>query len=359
MNNMAVAGMRAIIGTAAMLHYCLNPEAHKDDENYEPSERVQHVQSTLLAGKENEKAMVDELHLQKGISYESNHLRISLLPGEDLTDENKDKFVNEIMEKYLPGRNFIAIWHGDTDHLHVHILAQFLSNDLKPLSFGGQGKHREAIRQQNIIDNACKKFGLSVVERNEDRYNTSQERRGIQESRLRDRKKYVFKDDLRQRINNSMLKSKNINTFIQNLKENGVDARITGRGISYKFVDQGGKERLCKGMTLGNSYSLGHIKDVVQGRMAAPQYREYDPSHTTSSPVSSVSTPSGASSSGVSAPVIAGSAGKASEEATKEEQEAQVNNARNQQQILSQINRTLQERLSEEQTKKKGIGMSR
>lgn len=374
---MATANVRAIPtgGARGLLQYCLDPEAHKDREDYVPGERIQHIQSTLVADKDNIQGMLDEINLQAGDKYECHHLRISLKPGETLTDEDKDKFVEQVMKEYLPDRNFIAVWHGDTEHLHVHILAQFLNTDLKPLSYNGQAKHREAIRRQNIIDKACKQFNLSAVDRNPKEYNPAHDRVKIAEVRMRERGDYLWKDDLKARIRNAMDKAVYTDDYIQELKKNGVHAQINGRGISYSFKAEDGKQHIIRGKALGENFTLQHFKTIRRDyRQESPDAgsRLDAPTRDTSSPANEAHNANGALGSAPSSPISTGNSQNApamvkggvggagnDKSLSKEEKEAIKNAQKAEAEIKQAINRSIQSRLEEETKQKKGRGLSR
>lgn len=91
---------------------------------------------------------------------------------------------------------------------------------------------------------------------------------------------YVWKNDLRTRIDEALaeIKKKNIN-LEDALKARGVDVRRRGQnGISYAFIDEEGKKRISRGKRLGTNYEResvdGYEQEIKQQREQQERARE-------------------------------------------------------------------------------------
>lgn len=363
------------------ISYLTHPDPrHKE---YEEGERVKMVCSTLTAETHDINGMMDEMALFQGRMVEGKetytHLnfRVSFDPRDTEKMTNPDGTLNEplmeqvikdLADRYLgKDRNYLAVVHGDSEcgNLHIHYVSYLKDSNDRILQFSGPRAHAEAVRRQGIADEVCQKYGLHTLEREDGQYRKAQDKVSIKEVYMRKAGKYLFTDDLRNRINNALRTSKIFSDFSRELKKQNVSYRLTGKGISYAFKDETGKDRIVKGGSLGENYTLAHINNIVKGDgndsgsgsgNNPMEYREYNPSNTIASPVSSDCGLSCASSSptggGSSAGITAG------DNATKEEREAVAAVNKSMQQVAAQIQRTAQQMVAE-QTKQKGLRMRR
>ncbi len=261
---MATSNMKVIVnrgGTRKMLLYLLNPskEHAKSARIVEPeSERVQFIYSTYLNDISDIKNLVKEILLSKGRKAESVHFRISFSPDDrKLGPLEIQQFCNEIMKRYLPGRNFIAVTHNDCEHQHIHILADYLDTDGRALNFKKHFAGEEAKRRQSAVDQVCELMNLNTVQREPERFKRAEKR--INKRQMREMK-YSWKLDLISKIEEALKISRNHKDFQAALNLMGIDARFRGKGISYKFIDKNGKKRIIRGQRLGEKYSFTPIE---------------------------------------------------------------------------------------------------
>ena len=194
---MATTNMTAIPAAGGFIGYCLDPQEDKGKK-----ERVQFVHSTFVDPK-------TELKLFAGRDYDGIDFRISFSPDDKKLNEKEFKAFSEDVSKYLGDRNYIAVCHNDTEHQHIHIISTFLDSNSKALNFAGRrNAQQEAIRRQEIVDAVCRKYGLSVLQKPENGYNTRDGIKDYQYKKERITKaekngKQPEKAELRKLINNA------------------------------------------------------------------------------------------------------------------------------------------------------------
>jgi len=355
------------------ISYLTHPDPrHKE---YEEGERVKMIYSTLTAETTDINGMMDEMALFQGKhvdgkdTYTHLNFRVSFSPEDTEKLKNPDGTLNEpLMEKIIKdlgdaylgkNRNWLAVVHGDSEcgNLHIHYVAYLKDSNDRILQFSGPRSHAEATRRQSIADEVCQRYGLHTLEREEGQYRKAQNKVSIKEVYMRKAGKYLFTDDMRDRINNALRNARTFSDFSRELKKQDVSYRLTGKGISYSFEDNTGKGRFIKGSSLGENYTLAYINKIVKGDGNTPaQFREYNPANSIGSSVLSYCGLSCASSSPQGGGGGAGSAGvTASDNATKEEREAVAAVNKSLSQVASQIQKNIAAMMAAEQKRKVGL----
>ena len=105
------------------------------------------------------------------------------------------------------------------------------------------------------------KYGLEITQER-----SKKVKKTISERELELKGQYVWKNDLRARIDDALaeIKKKNIN-LEDSLKARGVDVRRRGQnGISYAFVDKEGKKRISRGKRLGTIYERKSVDEYEE-----------------------------------------------------------------------------------------------
>lgn len=172
------------------------------------------------------------------------HVTLSLAPGENLS---KDKLMEMVqhcaIDLGFSYKQYLAVYHNDTNHQHLHIVANRVGYDKRTLN--------DSNSYQKIA-NFCRKmeikYGLKQV-LSPRRYQSEQQRLIPRH----DQRKGQIKEHIRQTLN----ESRNYPEFERRMKEKGYQV-IKGRGIS--FIDK--KNVKVKGSEL--NYSLQTIERMLE-----------------------------------------------------------------------------------------------
>lgn len=168
----------------------------------------------------------------------------------------------ERKEGYYPPYQIAVYTHvdGKGHKLHNHIIVNKTNlNDGKQWIVDNLDQEWRSFREIN--DAVCREYGLEIT-----RERSKKVKKTISERELEMKGQYVWKNDLRSRIDDALadLKKKNINLEAA-LKTRGVDVRRRGQnGISYAFVDNEGKKRISRGKRLGTNYERESVDEYEQ-----------------------------------------------------------------------------------------------
>lgn len=193
------------------------------------------------------------------------HVSLSLSPGEKLSDRE----FTTLGFDYLKGMGFdsnqyIMYRHTDTQHEHIHIIANRVKYSGAVVS-----DSRDYERSEQLVRKLEDKYGLSTLESPEMKKKAGLTQKEIEKT-LRTGKAPI-KLVLQQRIDGALLSSKDIADFIKELKKKKIypmfNASVTtGRVTGISFDHEG---VVYKGSTLGRQYSWNNIikhLDYDQGR---------------------------------------------------------------------------------------------
>ena len=170
---------------------------------------------------------------------------------------------DESKEGYYPPYQIAVYTHVDGKgyKLHNHIIVNKTNlNDGKQWIVDNLDQEWRSFREIN--DAVCREYGLEITQER-----SKKVKKTISERELEMKGQYVWKNDLRSRIDDALadLKKKNINLEAA-LKTRGVDVRRRGQnGISYAFVDNEGKKRISRGQRLGTTYERNNIDEYEEG----------------------------------------------------------------------------------------------
>lgn len=191
--------------------------------------------------------------------------------------EDLDK-ANEVgleLAKRVAGeeRQILVVTQADNGKVHNHILiASVNMRDGKSLR--GNAKNHNHVA--NVSDEIIKKHRIKNKNRDRDAW---RERKTIAEIKRREQGLYVWKDDLKRRIEEVMLTATNHKEMMRDLASRGVDVKINGNGnITYAFTDEEGKQRKCRASKLGNMYGkegieYGFTDNIRQAKRNIKVYR--------------------------------------------------------------------------------------
>lgn len=156
-----------------------------------------------------------------------------------------------LAQKMAPDYQAAVYTHLDgTGHkLHNHIII-----NMPNLRTGKKYHHtNDFVRVAHLNDQVCQAAGLSVLNQQRERQPI---RRTLPERKMAAKGAYVWKDDLRHRIDQAvqLTATAPFSSLAAQLTPLGVSARLRGQTISYAFLDAHNKQRRIRGKTLGAAY---------------------------------------------------------------------------------------------------------
>lgn len=197
---------------------------------------------------------------------------IQSFKGTELSAEEVNKIgfetAERLNERLGDGFQAVVYTHGNTGNYHNHIIFNSVNCDT--------GKkytlHYEKFEVEKISDQILVERGLETIDKQKEDIVT------LTEKKRRAEGKYVWKDDLKERISTALDKTlenysetkDNIAEFKENLLKLGVDVReryIKKRDetlYSYGFTDEDGKKRVNKQKSLGEKYSAERILSTIE-----------------------------------------------------------------------------------------------
>lgn len=226
--------------------YCLNDKIQKHETGKVMKHRAEVLMFNQCYG--NQKELIQQFNevrqLNPRLSKPVMHITLSLAPGENVSKDKLMEMVHHCaIDMGFSNNQYLAIHHNDTNHQHLHIIANRVGYDKRTVSDSNSYKK---------IANFCRKmelkYGLKQV-LNPWRY-LSREQRQIPRN---DRRKNQIKEHIRQALN----ESRYYHEFEQKMKAKGYQV-IKGRGIS--FIDE--KKVKVKGSNL--NYSLQTIEKIIE-----------------------------------------------------------------------------------------------
>lgn len=172
-----------------------------------------------------------------------------------LDDENE--------EGYYPPYQIAVYTHvdGKGHKLHNHIIVNKTNlHDGKQWTVDNLDQEWRSFREIN--DAVCREYGLKITQERSKKI-----KKTISERELEMKGQYVWKSDLRARIDDALAEIKKKNISLEDaLKAEGVDIRRRGEnGISYAFVDKEGKKRISRGQRLGTIYERKSVDEYEEG----------------------------------------------------------------------------------------------
>ena len=158
-------------------------------------------------------------------------------------------------------RQVMVVTQADNGKVHNHIL---IANTNMVTGKALRGKYTGHKFISTKSDEILKE--MDIRNKNCEREETYQNKQKISEIKRRDKGLYVWKDDLKSRIEECMENTDiyDIEMFIQRMKDKNVDVQVSKNGnISYKFIDDEGKERKSRASRLGNIYGKEGVEYAI------------------------------------------------------------------------------------------------
>ena len=161
---------------------------------------------------------------------------------------------------------------GKGHKLHNHIIINKTNLDDNK-QWHVENLNDEWLSFRDINDEVCREFGLKIPQER-----SKQVKKTISEREFELKGQYVWKNDLRSRIDQALDEIQKNNISLEEaLKSREVDLRRRGQnGISFAFVDDEGKKRISRGQRLGTKYERKTIDDYEQGIQQQRQQQQAD-----------------------------------------------------------------------------------
>lgn len=169
---------------------------------------------------------------------------------------------NELAQKMAPDHQVAVYTHldGAGHKLHNHIIV-----NMPNLKTGKKYHHQNDFKRlSKLNDEISLAHGLSII----DREQAPTERRTMAERQLKTKNEYVWKDDLRGRIDKTMNDAtiSSYKDFSECLAKSGIIVHDRDKNFSYEFLDAQKKHRRARGKTLGTDYEKETILDELELR---------------------------------------------------------------------------------------------
>jgi len=230
-------------------------------EQYIVKDRAELVHYNLCYGDKNDliKQFNEVRQLNQKLSKPVLHISLSLAP-EDVLQEGKIAEMAEecALKMGFNNHQYVAIYHKDTNHQHLHIVANRVGFDGKTVSDSHNYKK---------VAEYCRRMEqkLQLKEVLSPRLYLSQKERLIERHDIR-------KEELKQRIKLSISQSRGYLEFEHRIKQYGYEV-IRGRGIAFRDP----QKVYTKGSELG--YSLATIEKQVQMQLVLKQSLTLEQKH--------------------------------------------------------------------------------
>ncbi|MGG4382813.1 relaxase/mobilization nuclease domain-containing protein [Priestia megaterium] len=179
----------------------------------------------------------------KSGGIQAHHVIQSFKPDE-VDPQQANEIGLQLAEKMAKGHEVAVYTHTDKDHIHNHIVINAVNyEDGRKFHAHGQ----EAIDHvRKISDELCKEHGLSIVEER-----SADVRYTLAEQSLLQKGKSSWKDEIRTAIDSSKEQATSFEDFQERLKDQGVQATLRGKNITYEHLESNKKVR---GTKLGLAY---------------------------------------------------------------------------------------------------------
>lgn len=186
----------------------------------------------------------------KSGGIQAHHVIQSFKPDE-VDPQKANEIGLQLAEKLAQGHEVAVYTHTDKDHIHNHIVINAVNyEDGRKFHAHGQ----DAIdRFRDVSDELCKEHGLSIVEER-----SADVRYTLAEQSLLQKGESSWKDEIRTAIDSSKEQATSFEDFQERLKDQGVQATLRGKNITYEHLESNKKVR---GSKLGLAYEKETILD--------------------------------------------------------------------------------------------------
>ncbi|WP_155008845.1 relaxase/mobilization nuclease domain-containing protein [Priestia megaterium] len=186
----------------------------------------------------------------KNGGIQAHHVIQSFKPDE-VDPQQANEIGLQLAEKLAKGHEVAVYTHTDKDHIHNHIVINAVNyEDGRKFHAHGQ----EAIdRFRDVSDELCKEYGLFIVEER-----SADVRYTLAEQSLLQKGESSWKDEVRTAIDSSKEQATSFEEFQECLKDQGIQATLRGKNITYEHLESNKKVR---GSKLGLAYEKETVLD--------------------------------------------------------------------------------------------------
>jgi len=198
--------------------------------------------------------MQTKKHFGKTDKVQGYHIIQSFKPDET-TPEVAHQIGVEFTQRCFGNYEAVVGTHLDKNHLHNHVV-------VNSVSFVDGRKYRNNFKYyyrdiRGISDELRKEYGLSIVEKNEQKESVS-----YVEWLARNKGKMSWQTIIRNDIDDCIRLAFSFGNFFMLMEHKGYEIK-QGKYISFKPLD---REHFSRGYKLGNEYSFMNIKNRIEGK---------------------------------------------------------------------------------------------
>lgn len=236
-------------------------QGHQREENW--------THGLNMAG-EDQQEWLQEMEARRALNERCEkpyaHLSVSFDPekeGQDITNQRIFDYAEKYLKKMgLKDHQAIMVVHRDTEHPHVHILANRIGEDGKAWN-----DSFSRLRSVEAVKETSAEFGYDIVKQKHD---LSLNRGDIE--RL-GRGQTSWKAEIQTRVTDAIERSNGKwEDFKHRLEDNGVETRINANktGLSYRLKDiqdEHGEDIVMKASKIGKKYQLPALEEKLETRL--------------------------------------------------------------------------------------------
>lgn len=196
-----------------------------------------------------EQMLETKRHFGKLDKRQGYHFIISF-EEEEITENTAFELVGEFVKEYL-GKDYEAVYaiHNDTDHIHGHIIFNSVrcTDGYKYDYPKGEWEHRI----QPLVNDLCKKYGLSILDLEEVKEKRKRRQKGetaepSQKKKISSRNQRIKRD-----VDRAVEDAETYEEFLENLRSMGYELS----GKKHLAVRETGAERVRRLDLLGEEYT--------------------------------------------------------------------------------------------------------
>ena len=188
-------------------------------------------------------------HFDKLDKRQGYHFIISF-EEEEITEDTAFDLVGEFVKEYL-GKDYEAVYaiHNDTDHIHGHIIFNSVrcTDGYKYDYPKGEWEHRI----QPLVNDLCKKYGLSVLDLEEIKEKRKRRQKGETAEPRQKKKMSARNQRIKRDVDRAVEDAETYEEFLENLRSMGYE--LSGR--KHLAVRETGAERVRRLDLLGEEYT--------------------------------------------------------------------------------------------------------
>lgn len=196
-----------------------------------------------------EQMLETKRHFSKLDKRQGYHFIISF-EEEEITEDTAFEVVGEFVKEYL-GKDYEAVYaiHNDTDHIHGHIIFNSVrcTDGYKYDYPKGEWEHRI----QPLVNDLCKKYGLSVLNLEEVKEKRKRRQKGETEKPRQKKKMPARNQRIKRDVDRAVEDAETYEEFLENLRSMGYE--LSGR--KHLAVRETGAERVRRLDLLGEEYT--------------------------------------------------------------------------------------------------------